>query len=59
MLSAFLNANDAKRASDVVEKLLANDFRGCALTGDERRRAVRIATETAGVSKVVNHLNVP
>jgi hypothetical protein len=33
VFSAFLNANDAKRASDVVEKLLANDFRGCALTG--------------------------
>ena len=24
----------------------------------ERRRAVRIATETAGVTKVVNHLNL-
>ena len=33
VFSAFLNANDAMRASDVVEKLLANDFRGCALTG--------------------------
>ena len=27
-------------------------------SADERKRAVRIATETAGVTKVVNHLNV-
>jgi len=27
-------------------------------SADERRQAVRIATETAGVTKVVNHLNV-
>ena len=33
MFSAFLKANDAIRASSVVEKLLANGLRGCALTG--------------------------
>lgn len=33
VFSAFLEANDAKRASDVVEKLLAKGLRGCALTG--------------------------
>jgi len=27
-------------------------------SADERRRALRIATETAGVTNVVNHLNV-
>jgi hypothetical protein len=33
MFSAFLKANDAKRASDVVESLLAKGLRRCALTG--------------------------
>lgn len=33
MFSAFLKPDDAKRASGVVEKLLTNGLRGCALTG--------------------------
>lgn len=33
VFSAFLNTSDAKRASDVVEKLLAHDLHGCALAG--------------------------
>jgi hypothetical protein len=33
VFSAFLNRADAQRASDVVEKLLGNGFRSCALTG--------------------------
>jgi hypothetical protein len=33
VFSAFLKAIDAKRASDVVDKLLANGLSGCALTG--------------------------
>jgi hypothetical protein len=33
VFSAFLNSNDAKRASDVVKKVLASDLHGCALTG--------------------------
>ncbi len=33
VFSAFLNSNDAKRASDVVERVLASDLHGCALTG--------------------------
>lgn len=33
VFSAFLNANDARRASDVARKLLARNFRGCALAG--------------------------
>lgn len=33
VFSAFLNTDDARRAADVVEKLLANGLRGCALAG--------------------------
>jgi hypothetical protein len=33
VFSAFLNADDARRASEAVDKLLANGFPGCALTG--------------------------
>jgi hypothetical protein len=33
VFAAFLSATDAKRASDVIEKLLANGLRECALTG--------------------------
>ena len=33
VFSAFLNINDAKRVSEVVEKLLENDLRECALAG--------------------------
>jgi len=31
---------------------------GTVASKDEQRRAVRIATETAGVTQVVNHLRV-
>jgi osmotically-inducible protein OsmY len=57
----------AKMALDHVVKASAIDVDSegsvVTLTGDvgsadERRRAVRIATETAGVTTVVNHLNV-
>ena len=51
---------------DVVKASTINvDTEGSVVTltgevgsGEERRRAVRIATETAGVTKVVNRLNV-
>jgi hypothetical protein len=33
VFSAFLGSDDARRASDVVEILLASGLRGCALTG--------------------------
>ena len=57
----------AKMALDDVVKVsdIDVDTEGSVVTltgnvgsADERRRAVRIATETAGVTKVVNHLNV-
>jgi osmotically-inducible protein OsmY len=31
---------------------------GTVASKDEQRRALRIATETAGVTKVVNHLKI-
>jgi hypothetical protein len=40
VFSAFLKPIDAKRASGVVEKLLANGLRGCALTGSLAREAL-------------------
>jgi osmotically-inducible protein OsmY len=59
-IKAKMALDDAVKASDIDV-----DTEGSVVTltgdvgsADERRRAVRIATETAGVTKVVNHLNV-
>jgi hyperosmotically inducible protein len=59
-IKAKMALDDVVKASDIDV-----DTEGGAVTltgdvgsADERQRAVRIATETAGVTKVVNHLNV-
>ena len=59
-IKAKMALDDVVKASDIDV-----DTEGSVVTltgdvgsADERRRAVRIATETAGVTKVVNHLNV-
>ena len=59
-IKAKMAFDDVVKASDINV-----DTEGSVVTltgdvgsADERRRAVRIATETAGVTKVVNHLNV-
>ena len=58
-IKAKMALDDVVKASDIDV-----DTEGSVVTltgdvgsADERRRAVRIATETAGVTKVVNHLN--
>jgi osmotically-inducible protein OsmY len=65
--AALTSKIKAKMALDEVVKAsdIDVDTEGSVVTltgdvgsADERRRAVRIATETAGVTKVVNHLNV-
>jgi osmotically-inducible protein OsmY len=59
-IKAKMALDDVVKASDIDV-----DTEGSVVTltgdvgsADERRRAVRIATETAGVTKVVNQLNV-
>jgi osmotically-inducible protein OsmY len=59
-IKAKMALDDVVKASDINV-----DTEGSVVTltgdvgsADERRRAVRIATETAGVTKVVNHLNL-
>lgn len=59
-IKAKMALDDVVKASDIDV-----DTEGSVVTltgdvgsADERRQAVRIATETAGVTKVVNHLNV-
>jgi hyperosmotically inducible periplasmic protein len=59
-IKAKMALDDVVKASDINV-----DTEGSVVTltgdvgsADEGRRAVRIATETAGVTKVVNHLNV-
>ena len=59
-IKAKMALDDVVKASDIDV-----DTEGSVVTltgdvgsADERRRAVRIATETAGVTKVVNHLNL-
>ena len=59
-IKAKMALDDGVKASDID---VDTEGSVVTLTGDvgsvdERRRAVRIATETAGVTKVVNHLNV-
>jgi hyperosmotically inducible protein len=59
-IKAKMALDDVVQASDID---VDTDGSVVTLTGDvrsadERRRAVRIATETAGVTRVVNHLNV-
>jgi len=65
--AALTSKIKAKMALDDVVKAfdIDVDTEGSVVTltgdvgsADERRRAVRIAAETAGVTKVVNHLNV-
>ena len=59
-IKAKMALDDVVKASDIDV-----DTEGSVVTltgdvgsADERRRAVRIATDTVGVTKVVNHLNV-
>ena len=59
-IKAKMALDDLVKASDIN---VDTDGSVVTLTGtvgsrDEQRRAVRIATETAGVTKVVNHLRV-
>ena len=59
-IKAKMALDDVVKASDID---VDTEGSVVTLTGDvgsedERRRAVRIATETAGVTKVVNHLNL-
>jgi hyperosmotically inducible protein len=65
--AALTSKIKAKMALDEVVKAsdIDVDTEGSVVTltgdvgsADERQRTVRIATETAGVTKVVNHLNV-
>jgi osmotically-inducible protein OsmY len=59
-IKAKMALDDVVKASDID---VDTEGSVVTLTGDvgsedERRRAVRIATETAGVTKVVNHLDL-
>jgi len=59
-IKAKMALDDGVKASDID---VDTEGSVVTLTGDvgsanERQQAVRIATETAGVTKVVNHLNV-
>ncbi len=59
-IKAKMALDDLVKAADIN---VDTDGSVVTLTGDvgskdEQRRAVRIATETAGVTKVVNHLRV-
>jgi osmotically-inducible protein OsmY len=59
-IKAKMALDDLVKAADID---VDTDGTVVTLTGevrseDERRRAVRIATETAGVTRVVNHLKV-
>ena len=59
-IKAKMTLDDLVKASDIN---VDTDGSVVTLTGhvgskDEQRRALRIATETAGVTKVVNHLRV-
>ena len=53
-LDDLVNASDVDVDTDGSVVTLA----GTVASKDQQRRAVRIATETAGVTKVVNHLRV-
>ena len=63
---AYASLREDYKVDDVVKASTIDvDTEGSVVTltggvesADEERRAVRIATETAGVTKVVNHLNV-
>jgi osmotically-inducible protein OsmY len=59
-IKAKMALDDLVKAADID---VDSDGSVVTLTGDlgsadERRRAVRIATETAGVTRVINHLKV-
>lgn len=59
-IKAKMALDDVVKASDIDVDTEGNvvTLTGDVGSADERQRAVRIATETAGVTKVVNHLNV-
>jgi hypothetical protein len=59
-IKAKMALDDVVKAStiDVDTEGSVVTLTGGVESADEERRAVRIATETAGVTKVVNHLNV-
>ena len=59
-IKAKMALDDVVKASDIDVDTEASvvTLTGNVGSADERRRAVRIATETAGVTKVVDHLNV-
>ncbi len=58
-IKAKMALDDVVKASDIDVDTVGSvvTLTGHVGSADERRRAVRIATETAGVTKVVNHLN--
>ena len=59
-IKAKMALDDVVKASDIDVDTEASvvTLTGNVGSADERRRAVRIATETAGVTKVVDHLNL-
>jgi osmotically-inducible protein OsmY len=59
-IKAKMALDDVVKASDINVDTEASvvTLTGNVGSADEQRRAVRIATETAGVTKVVDHLNV-
>ena len=59
-IKAKMALDDVVKASDIDVDIEGSvvTLTGDVKSADEGRRAVRIATETAGVTKVVNHLNV-
>jgi len=59
-IKAKMALDDVVKASDIDVDTEGSvvTLTGDVRSADERRRAVRIATETAGVTKVVDHLNV-
>jgi len=59
-IKAKMALDDVVKAADIDVDTAGSvvTLTGDVGSADERRRAVRIATETAGVTKVVNHLRV-
>lgn len=59
-IKAKMTLDDLVRAADINVDTEGSvvTLTGDVRSKDEQRRAVRIATETAGVTKVVNHLRV-
>ena len=59
-IKAKMALDDLVKASDINVDTDGSvvTLTGTVASNDEQRRALRIATETAGVTKVVNHLRV-